>query len=82
MSDDDAIMPFGKHKGERLAMVDPWYLVWLTCQGNVRRSHPKLYARVCRRAGKFLLERAADMEPAERDPNRPRFQVLSEDQLP
>lgn len=26
---DDSIMPFGKHKGEKLANVPPEYLIWL-----------------------------------------------------
>lgn len=31
--DDNSIMPFGKHKGEKLANVPASYLLWLYQQG-------------------------------------------------
>jgi uncharacterized protein (DUF3820 family) len=37
---DESIMPFGKHKGEKLANVPPEYLLWLydegKCYGELR----------------------------------------------
>ena len=37
---DESIMPFGKHKGEKLANVPPSYLLWLfdegKCYGELR----------------------------------------------
>lgn len=34
--DDNSIMPFGKHKGEKLANVPADYLIWLHDQGTLR----------------------------------------------
>ena len=31
---DESIMPFGKHKGEKLANVPPSYMMWLHENGN------------------------------------------------
>lgn len=31
---DESIMPFGKHKGEKLANVPPSYLLWLYDEGK------------------------------------------------
>ena len=31
---DDSIMPFGKHKGEKLANVPAAYMLWLHENGN------------------------------------------------
>ncbi len=37
---DESIMPFGRHKGEKLASVPPEYLLWLydegKCYGELR----------------------------------------------
>jgi uncharacterized protein (DUF3820 family) len=33
--DDNSIMPFGLHKGKKLANVPDHYLKWLYTQGNV-----------------------------------------------
>lgn len=32
---DESLMPFGKHKGQKLANVPADYLIWLHDQGNV-----------------------------------------------
>jgi uncharacterized protein (DUF3820 family) len=34
--DDNSIMPFGKHKGEKLANVPPGYLLYLYDAGYLR----------------------------------------------
>jgi uncharacterized protein (DUF3820 family) len=38
---DESIMPFGKHKGEKMANIPPDYLLWLydngKCYGEVRK---------------------------------------------
>lgn len=38
---DESIMPFGKHKGEKMANIPPDYLLWLydngKCYGDVRK---------------------------------------------
>lgn len=38
---DESIMPFGKHKGEKMANVPPDYLLWIydngKCYGEVRK---------------------------------------------
>jgi uncharacterized protein (DUF3820 family) len=38
---DESIMPFGKHKGEKMANIPPDYLLWLfdngKCYGEVRQ---------------------------------------------
>ena len=39
--DDNSIMPYGKHKGTKMANVPPDYLLWLydnnRCSGEVKR---------------------------------------------
>lgn len=42
--DDDTHMPFGKHKGTRLADIEPSYFHWLwfKCKYNSKTSHDKL----------------------------------------
>ena len=32
---DESLMPFGKHKGEKLANVPSEYLLWLLENGNI-----------------------------------------------
>jgi uncharacterized protein (DUF3820 family) len=38
---DESMMPFGKHKGEKMANVPPDYLLWIydngKCYGEVRK---------------------------------------------
>jgi uncharacterized protein (DUF3820 family) len=38
---DDSLMPFGKHKGEKMANVPPSYLIWCNdqdwCKGEVKK---------------------------------------------
>lgn len=33
---DETPMPFGKHKGEKLANVPASYLLWLYCKGELK----------------------------------------------
>lgn len=44
---DESIMPFGKHKGEKLANVPAKYLLWLYDTGcNSGTSHEELKAYI------------------------------------
>lgn len=54
MKDSD-LMPFGKHKGEKLGDVPASYLLWLGDQPDVKQRHPELYAYI--ESGRVHLEK-------------------------
>lgn len=43
----DIIMPFGKHKGEKIIDIDPDYLYWLlennVVKGNIKKQIEKIF---------------------------------------
>jgi uncharacterized protein (DUF3820 family) len=49
--DDNSIMPYGKHKGEKMANVPASYLLWLyendKCSGDIKR---------------YIIENKSDLE--------------------
>ena len=39
---DNSLMPFGKHKGKKLANVPAQYLLWCLVQGDIKTKYPEL----------------------------------------
>ena len=40
---DDDLMPFGKHKGEKLVDIPDSYFRWLSTQEFVEEQYPELF---------------------------------------
>ncbi len=56
---DNYIIPFGKHKGQKLIDVPGSYLLWLTEQEWANERHPELY-EYCLKNKKALLMEAEE----------------------
>lgn len=59
MKDSD-IMPFGKHKGEKLGDVPASYLLWLGDQPDIKKRHPELWAYID--SGRAHLEKEKKLD--------------------
>ena len=55
---DPKIVPFGKHKGEKLADIDTNYLTWIMNQDWIEEKHPEFFQET----GYVLIGRDPEVE--------------------